>query len=170
MRQASRLAPSARWRAGTVVMTLIALAACGQEGTSGPQPTETPQGSQAPSESSDDSPPAEVMALSRTPDSCSFPAIQLVGEPTFPLVHGQPERRRVQGVSLLLTTASPTEEPAAIEITRRVVGCVGTATVEVPADEVVEALGLTLQISAVASAIDVPNRAAVTVTVIADPE
>lgn len=158
---------------GLLVIALsctLVLSGCGQESPS-PAAEQTPADESTPeADESSTEPQPEVVEESLTPEECTFPEVQISGEPTFPLLHGTVERSQVQGVSFLLTTASPTEEPASLEITRRVVGCVGTASVEVPADATISVLGLNLQVSEVRTAIDVPNRAAVTITVIEDEE
>lgn len=148
----------------------LVLSGCGPDRTN-PAAEQTPAEESIPeSDAPSTEPQPEVVEESLTPEECTFPAVQISGESTFPLLHGTVERSQVQGVSLLLTTASPTDEPASLEITRRVVGCVGKATVEVPADETVSVLGLNLQVSEVRTAVEVPNRAAVTITVIEDED
>lgn len=152
----------------TALVLILTATGCGQEG-SDPAPQQTPAQAPSPEEGETSAEPmGQVLEESLTPEECTFPALQITGPSTFPLRHGTVDRSRIQGVSLLLTTSTPTEEPATLQLTRRVVGCVGTATVEVPADEAVSTLGMTLQVSQVTSAIDVPNRAAVTVTVEGD--
>lgn len=153
-----------------VLSGVLVLAGCGPE-ESDPAADQTPAESSSPeAEETSTGPEPRVIQETLTPEECSFPAVQISGKSPFPLKHGTVERSQIQGVSLLLTTATPTDDPAELEITRRVVGCAGSATVQVPADQTVSTLGLTLQVTKVRTAIDVPNRAAVTVTVVEDEE
>ena len=145
-------------------LLVLAATGCGEEEPA-PRPGTSTSTSTA-AESSPAEPSGEIVRESVSPDGCSFPELRELEEPTFPIVHGEQEREAARGVTFLLTTAEPGTQPAVLELERRVVGCVGTATVEVPAEGTVSTLGLRLRVSDVTAAIDVPNRASVTVTVL----
>lgn len=162
-----RTSPSRLLAAPLATLAALALTGCVDRAVDRePDPAKPSSAGTSSSPSATGGGTGEVVGETRTPEGCTFPALRELDRASFALLHGEQERTAVPGVSLLLTTSTPGASPATIEVGRRVVGCVGSATVRVPASQEVTVLGMRLGVSPVTAAVDVPNRASATVTVL----